>query len=236
VSFKAIQWAMKQKLPAMQKMVLVTLANRFNDDTGDCYPSHELLAKESGMSKRSVLYQIEKLELLKLMTVIRSTKENGVKDVNHYLLNFGVDGSATDALHDATDALEVVQDVRRGGARAAHETVNEPVNITTTYYARGNSEKIGSKLNALHREVFEWACTDSYWVKCTNSEEDFLRAYCSPKGGMRRQFDEFKKMGGKNNATRQQPSKKLSAVERAELANPVYEDFIECDDFTTTRN
>jgi hypothetical protein len=213
-----MQWAMKQKLPAMQKMVLVTLANRFNDDTSDCYPSHELLAKESGMAKMSVIRQIEKLESANLLTVIRSIDDRGNKNANRYKLHFDL---VTESYGGSNrKLLGVVTQSYAGSNTELHETVNEPVNITTTYYARENSEKVGSKLNALHREVFEWACTDSYWVRCTNSEEDFLRAYCSPKGGMRRQFEEFKKTGGDNNATHQQPNKpaRLSAGEQVRRA------------------
>ena len=123
-----MQWAMKQKLPAMQKMVLVTLANRFNDDTGDCYPSHELLAKESGMDKRSVIRNIEKLEKSNLLSVIRTTDDKGNKNVNRYKFPLVTDS------HEGSDTKSlgvVAQKSHKGSDRVSHETVNEPVNITT---------------------------------------------------------------------------------------------------------
>ena len=46
------------------------------------------------------------------------------------------------------------------------------------------------KLNAVQYEVYVWASSHEYWNKATTSEEDFLRAYCSPKGGMRKQFEQ----------------------------------------------
>lgn len=55
MSFQAMSWATEQVLPAMQKIVLLMLANRTNHDTGLCYPSHETLAKEYGMTTRSVI-------------------------------------------------------------------------------------------------------------------------------------------------------------------------------------
>ena len=199
MSFKAFQWAMKQELPAMQKMVLVTLANRFNDDTGECYPSHELLATESGMTSRSVVNQIEKLEQAKLLKVIRSTDDKGNKNSNRYILNF-----------------KVVNVVQEGTERDSHETVNEPVNkntITTT--------REGTILNDVQREIFVWASTHDYWHKATSSEEEFLKALCSPKGGMRRQFENrFKEQTGGSNATHKKPTRpaKVSAAERVEQA------------------
>ena len=75
-------WAVEQELPAMQKIVLLMLANRTNHDTGLCYPSHDRLAKECGMDKRSVINQIAKLESAGLLKVIRSTNKP-----NSYILN-----------------------------------------------------------------------------------------------------------------------------------------------------
>jgi|GEM_PF-3819486 len=96
-----------------------------------------------------------------------------------------------------------------------------PINSKSTTTPTENFENLGTKLNALHHEVFEWACTDKYWVRCTNSEEDFLRAYCSPKGGMRKQFEQrhnVKQPTGGNNGTHRQPPKKLSPAERVRKA------------------
>ena len=106
-----------------------------------------------------------------------------------------------------------------------HSTVTPitviPINNKSTTTQTENFENSGTKLNALHREVFEWACADKYWVRCTNSEEDFLRAYCSPKGGMRKQFEQrhnVKQPTGGNNGTHRQPPKKLSPAERVRKA------------------
>jgi hypothetical protein len=219
MSFQAMTWAVEQELPAMQKIVLLMLANRTNHDTGFCYPSHERLAKECGMSKRSMIYQIEKIEGAGLITVIRSSDERGLKSLNKYQLNIPKNGSATDSLPSAVKSPGVVQLVHKGSATDAHKPVIQPKRTTTT--PTENFENSGTKLNALHREVFEWACADKYWVRCTNSEEDFLRAYCSPKGGMRKQFEErnnVKQPTGGNNGTHRQPPKKLSPAERVRKA------------------
>ena len=76
-------------------------------------------------------------------------------------------------------------------------------------------------MNETQREIFVWASTHDYWHKVTFSEEEFLKVLCSPKGGMRRQFENrYKEQTGGNHATRQQPARpaKVSAAERVEQA------------------
>jgi hypothetical protein len=90
MSFQALTWATEQNLPAMQKIVLLMMANRTSHETGLCYPSLDLLAKECGMTKRSMIEQIAKLEVGGFIAVIRSAAENGVKQVNRYRLNLAV--------------------------------------------------------------------------------------------------------------------------------------------------
>ena len=85
MSYQAMGWATEQDIPAMQKIVLLMLANRMNQDTGRCFPSHNRLATECGMSKRSVIRQIEKLEKFGFLSVIRET-QNGAKIRNQYVL------------------------------------------------------------------------------------------------------------------------------------------------------
>lgn len=43
MSFNAMAWAVRQKLPCTQKIVLMMLAERHNKDSGQCNPSHDLL-------------------------------------------------------------------------------------------------------------------------------------------------------------------------------------------------
>lgn len=206
---------MKQKLPAMQKMVLLTLANRYNDDTQECYPSIETLADESGMSKRAVIYQTEKLEQIELISVRRESDGRGLKKVNYYTLKFS---SATDAHRSATDSLGVVQEVQKGSATDAHETVNEPVIINHKELATRTREF--SDLTIEQQACFLWAQSDSYWVNVTGSIESFLLVYSKPtKRGLKAQFEEFKKTGG-SNATRKQSgqSKPVSADARVQQA------------------
>lgn len=66
MSFEAMALAVKIKLPAKQKIVLLMLADRVNKDTGRCDPSIARLAEDCGMSPTSV------------KTAIRAMKEAGI--------------------------------------------------------------------------------------------------------------------------------------------------------------
>lgn len=132
MSFQAMTWAVEQELPAMQKIVLLMLANRTGNESGICYPSHDLLAKECGMSKRSVVAQIGLLEEAGLVEVFRSFNDKKMKNVNKYKLNLHVksriSGSAGDALYSAGNSLGSAGDALGGSAGDALKPVTiEPV-------------------------------------------------------------------------------------------------------------
>lgn len=61
MSFEAMAWAVRQKLPVKQKIVLLMLADRVNKDTGRCDPSIPRLAEDCGMSETSVKEAIRAL-------------------------------------------------------------------------------------------------------------------------------------------------------------------------------
>jgi len=70
MSFAATTWAVRQKVPALAKLVLLLLADRHNGDTNRCDPSMDRLADDCGMSKDSVKRQIKVLSDRGLIRVI----------------------------------------------------------------------------------------------------------------------------------------------------------------------
>lgn len=74
MSFSAIQWALPHELPPTDKLVLVTLAYHYNDESGQCNPGIATLASETGMSERSVQRTIRRLESA---NYLRVTNPNG---------------------------------------------------------------------------------------------------------------------------------------------------------------
>lgn len=103
---------------------------RFADRDGQCHPSHAVIAKRLGMSKRGVINALAQLEGAGAITIQRRRDEAGDKDPNLYTL---IGGSAPDALPSecgalpgAPDALGVVHVVHQGSAPRAHK--QEPLN------------------------------------------------------------------------------------------------------------
>ncbi len=71
MSFQAMAWAIKQKLPTKEKFVLLILAN-YTDNESQCWPSIERLCEDTGMSRPTIKRSLRKLvELGYLMKVRR---------------------------------------------------------------------------------------------------------------------------------------------------------------------
>ena len=143
MSFQAMAWAVRQKLPCTQKMVLMMLAERHNRDTGRCNPSHALLAEDCGLKRRAVIDQINKLSDAGYVKVHGRSKD-GERLSNQYVLNlhFGVpesikkglddknlirEGGASDAHGVVHSVHEVVQENAGGSASDAHKPGIKPV-------------------------------------------------------------------------------------------------------------
>lgn len=88
MSFPALSWAVRQRLPSTQKLVLLMLAERHNKDSGQCNPSLELLAEDCGLSRRSVIDQIAKLQTAGYLTV-RHRANEGLRLPSQYVLHMG---------------------------------------------------------------------------------------------------------------------------------------------------
>jgi len=59
------------------KIVLLTLANHHNQETGRCDPSISRLSKMSGISERAVRNALRELEALKLITTVERKQRTG---------------------------------------------------------------------------------------------------------------------------------------------------------------
>lgn len=242
MSFQAMTWAVGQKLPAKEKLVLLMLANYCNSHTGQCNPSHNRLAEECGMSKNTLLTAIKSLENKQHLKVVRK-KIGDVNLPNQYELNLD-GGSADIELGGATSELGSAIDALGSSAVFAPEPVNikpviEPKSVVVV--TRGeNFKKI--ELTEEQQACFEWAKTQPYWISSTVSIENFLQIYAKPsKRGLKAQFEASKVIPqGVPNGTHTQTGRKLSALERFEKANGLGEyapdettSIIDCEDYRT---
>ena len=102
MSFQAMTWALRQKLPTNQKFVLLMVANYASNERGDCYPSIGRLADDTSLSKDSVMRAITAVEGCGLLTVLRRRVE-GVNLPNVYTLHMDVEflGDKTGVVADS---------------------------------------------------------------------------------------------------------------------------------------
>jgi helix-turn-helix protein len=73
-------------LTPMEGWLYIVIVRHADRSSGEAFPSIRLLAKETGMSKPSVLRSIEGLEVKKLIRVERSQNTPEGREVNHYFL------------------------------------------------------------------------------------------------------------------------------------------------------
>ncbi len=121
VSVHAMSWAWKQDLKAPEKLVLLALADH-SDDKGKCWPGMTGIAKKCGLSRRSVIDVIKRLEQAKLIKVKKRKRDDGSNSSNLYVLDFT--SSENTAPHGEGNALDSAGNNTRGGEGAAPESIN----------------------------------------------------------------------------------------------------------------
>ena len=96
MSFQAMTWAMNRPVENVsQRMVLLMLANHSNLHTGQCNPSHKLLATECVIGLSTLKRCIQALQDMGYLTIINKYAD-GVQLPNQYKLHLDVFG------HDLT--------------------------------------------------------------------------------------------------------------------------------------
>lgn len=89
-------WAVRTKTEnAGQKLVLLLLANHANGHTGQCNPSHKLLADECCMGVSTLKNHIARLEEMGFLTIHHRAME-GISLPNQYTLKVQCGGSDSD--------------------------------------------------------------------------------------------------------------------------------------------
>jgi hypothetical protein len=120
MSFQAMTWAIGQKTAnAGQKLVLLMLANHCNSHTGQCNPSHKLLADECSMGLSTLKGHIAALEAAGYLRIIHKSIE-GVSLPNQYHLNLvGVGQNLTEGQPESDGGV---------GQNLASNQESKPVN------------------------------------------------------------------------------------------------------------
>ena len=202
MSFQAMTWAVDHELPAMQKIVLMMMANRFNEDEGYCWPSHDLLAKECGMDKRSVIRQIDKLQDAGLVTTVKTKLNNGLNSGNKYKLNMFVVGNLklerdrknsgdTESLRSVTkssasdrESFSVVTEshvqVTESHSKQLNKTINqEPVNSKQDITVTSPKPEKSKKTDKEYSDDFEIAFSMYPKRAGDNPKDKAFKSWCA---------------------------------------------------------
>lgn len=75
----------KHELIPGERLVLIALAHKHHNETGQCTPSVETIAKMAGLSGRRIQINVRKLEEKKLVSVVKRSKK-GFQLSNQYVL------------------------------------------------------------------------------------------------------------------------------------------------------
>ncbi len=130
MSFEAMSWAIRQKTTSTgSKLVLLLLANHSNGYTGQCNPSHKLLAAECEMSISSLKVHIKCLETQGILT-IKHLSQDGVSLPNQYVLHINSGGSESTGVGQILAGGRSESDGRVGQILATKQEV-KPVIETT---------------------------------------------------------------------------------------------------------
>lgn len=141
MSFQAMAWAVKQKLPTRDKFVLLMLANYANE-IGKCWPSFNRLAEDTGLCRRSIILSLQALSANGIIDV-EERKLDGQNITNIYTVRHGSsefmqshDGLGSSAV--VTPPVQglhhgVVQEMHRGSAVVAPKPIKEPIKRNNIY-------------------------------------------------------------------------------------------------------
>lgn len=86
MTIRAMNWAWGIDLPPAMKLVLLKLADRANDN-GECWPGIESVAAACGVSERTLIRHIDKMEAMDLLHKSKRKDESGRQVTNLYTLN-----------------------------------------------------------------------------------------------------------------------------------------------------
>ena len=118
MSFSAVAKAVETPLSGNEKLVFILMAN-YADEYDRCYPSQDTLARQAGLSIRTIQRIVEKLEELGYLLILR--RGTGNKS-SIYKLCFEVSENQS-SQNVPPDNLSGRQNV----TRSYHDTINEPI-------------------------------------------------------------------------------------------------------------
>lgn len=134
MSIRYMNWAWELRLPPVEKLVLLKLADNAND-SGGSYPSIKLVAQQCSISARTAQRVIKRLSTENVVRVEKRFRRDGSQSSNHYTLiapfspgvNLSPHTEEGDSKRTQSDTPDGLGNVTPGGAQCVIPiTTNEP--------------------------------------------------------------------------------------------------------------
>ena len=171
MSIPALNWAIAQRLKSTQKLVLLVLAHRHHQTTGQCNPALSTLMVDTGLSRSALKAALGDLQALKLVCTI-SRNLAGRDLSNQYRLLFEnsiggqrrgaganlqagrepIPGRGLEVLRPAADPMGPVADLNKE-MKSKKVPSQEETRIQERKYTRGLRVVGGDDL--VHKDPFE---------------------------------------------------------------------------------
>ena len=89
MSIRAINWAVGVfeviDIPSPERLILLLICRHHQDKTGECYPSYDTLAQQSGYNRRTVIRHVKSLKSSGLIAV-KKRRSKGHQESNQFVL------------------------------------------------------------------------------------------------------------------------------------------------------
>ncbi|EHP9914063.1 helix-turn-helix domain-containing protein [Escherichia coli] len=127
MSFKMISKVMETHFDSpSEKLVMLVMANFFDDKRGKCWPSYELLAEVTGFNKRTIIRVVDGLVSKGFLRKGQEPTRRGSKRVkNYYVIDFPEDCESV-----TQDHLSTMADHQYGDRMSPHGDRMSPATVT----------------------------------------------------------------------------------------------------------
>jgi hypothetical protein len=132
MSIQAVAWALDQQIKDPRaKLILISLANHANRETGLCWPPMKLIGKEASCRRETVLRKLPDLEGAGFIEIIKANKGDRKRVHTYRLLMAGYAQDAHQIAASRNDSPPVPMSVPiTGGCEPAVTTKNHHKTIT----------------------------------------------------------------------------------------------------------
>jgi hypothetical protein len=190
MSFEAMAWAVKQRTEnSGQKLVLLLLANHTNGHTGQCNPSHKLLADECNMGLSTLKGHLQSLSSIGLIQIIHKYQD-GVALPNQYQLIFdGVGQNLTDGRSE-TDRRVGQNLATKQEDKPVKEPIYKPDDVSQEVWDEflSSRKKLKAELTGLamkriasEAKIAGWTLQDALEEICVRGWRSFKAEWVAPK-------------------------------------------------------